>query len=90
MTPLHDLLSLQPALDVGLLALGARCSRCASDQRKHFRVARIQRRHFMETDLAADFCRSQIEAVLDEVEAMAGQAFDCRSTEAGGPFWIQM
>lgn len=71
--PLHELLSLQPALDVGLLAVAARCSRCASDQRKHSRVAGIQRRHFMETDLAAGFTRSQIEGVLVGVEATAGQ-----------------
>ena len=45
----------------------------------------------MEMELSADIIRSEIEAVLDGVDAMAGSGVrHCRSTEAGGPFWIPM
>lgn len=42
--------------------------------------------HFVETDLAAGFTRSQIKAMLKEVEDMAGQEFDTEVRQISGGF----
>lgn len=75
MTPLYDVLSVQPSLDAGQLQIkDMKLAMCAGKNR-HYKVSDIVGRHFVETGLAAGFSREQIAHIFEEICAEADGAF---------------
>ncbi|RID90202.1 type II toxin-antitoxin system HipA family toxin [Gemmobacter lutimaris] len=75
MTPLYDVLTVQPSLDAGQLQ--AKDMRLAMRAGKscHYKVSEIQGRHFVETGLAAGFSREQVAHIFTDIHTKAEHAF---------------
>lgn len=76
MTPLYDVLTVQPSMDAGQLQIKDMKLAMLVGKGRHHRVSEIQGRHFVETGLAAGFSREQVMRVFDDIRARAGQAFE--------------
>ena len=76
LTPLYDVLSLQPQLEAGQLQDKDMKLAMRAGRGRHYRVSEIQGRHFTETALEAGFSRRQIAQVFDEIADMAVPAFE--------------
>ena len=76
MTPIYDVLTVQPSLDAGALQIKDMKLAMRAGQGRHYRVADIRGRHFVETALAAGFSRDQIAGVFEDIRGRAEQAFD--------------
>ncbi|MDZ7907154.1 MAG: type II toxin-antitoxin system HipA family toxin [Gemmobacter sp.] len=75
LTPLYDVLSVQPTLEAGQLQIKDMKLAMRAGKSRHYKVSDIQGRHFMETGLAAGFSRTQILQIFDEIRASADRAF---------------
>lgn len=75
MTPLYDVLTVQPSLDAGQLQTKDMKLAMRAGKSRHYKVAEIQGRHFVETGLAAGFSREQVVQVFEDIRARADQAF---------------
>lgn len=60
MTPLYDVLTVQPSLDAGHLQIKDMKLAMRAGKSRHYRVSEVQGRHFVETGLAAGFSREQV------------------------------
>lgn len=69
------MLSVQPTLEAGQLQIKDMKLAMRAGKSRHYKVADIQGRHFMETGLAAGFSRAQILQIFDEIRASADRAF---------------
>jgi len=76
MTPLYDVLTVQPLLDAGQLQIKDMKLAMRVGKGRHYKVSEIQGRHFVETGLAAGFSREQVVQVFEDVRARARQAFE--------------
>ena len=76
MTPLYDVLTVQPSLDVGTLQIKDMKLAMRAGKGRHYRGADIHGRHFVETALAAGFSREQVSGVFEDIRRRAEQAFD--------------
>lgn len=81
MTPLYDVLTVQPSLDAGQLQIKDMKLAMRAGKGRHYRVSEIQGRHFVETGLAAGFSREQITQVFEDIRARAEQAFEAAVTD---------
>lgn len=81
LTPLYDVLSVQPLLDAGRLQVKDMKMAMRVGRNRHYRVADIHGRHFLETGLAAGFSRAQIGQVFDDIRGGFGNAFDAALAE---------
>lgn len=75
MTPLYDVLTVQPTLDAGQLQIKEMKLAMRIGKSRHYKVSDILGRHFVETGLAAGFSREQIGQIFREIETEAEQAF---------------
>jgi len=75
MTPLYDVLTVQPSLDAGQLQDKDMKLAMRAGKSRHYKVSEIQGRHFVETGLAAGFSREQVAQVFEDIRARAEQAF---------------
>ena len=75
MTPLYDVLTVQPTLDAGQLQITEMKLAMRIGKSRHYKVSDILGRHFVETGLAAGFSREQIGQIFREIETEAEQAF---------------
>jgi serine/threonine-protein kinase HipA len=75
MTPLYDVLTVQPSLDAGQLQAKDMKLAMRAGKSRHYKVSEIQGRHFVETGLAAGFSREQVAQVFEDIRARADQAF---------------
>lgn len=75
MTPLYDVLTVQPSLDAGQLQIKDMKLAMRAGRNRHYRVAEIHGRHFVETGVAAGFSRERIAQVFDEIRALSEMAF---------------
>ena len=75
MTPLYDVLTVQPSLDAGQLQDKDMKLAMRAGKSRHYKVSEIQGRHFVETGLAAGFSREQVAQVSEDIRAKAEQAF---------------
>lgn len=76
MTPIYDVLTVQPSLDAGALQIKDMKLAMRAGQGRYYRVADIHGRHFVETALAAGFSRDQIAGVFEDIRGRAERAFD--------------
>ena len=75
MTPLYDVLTVQPSLDAGQLQIKDMKLAMRAGKSRHYKVSEIQGRHFVETGLAAGFSREQVANIFTEIHTRAEQAF---------------
>ncbi len=75
MTPLYDVLAVQPSLDAGQLQIKDMKLAMRAGKSRHYKVSEIQGRHFVETGLAAGFSREQVARIFTDIHARAEQAF---------------
>jgi serine/threonine-protein kinase HipA len=75
MTPLYDVLTVQPSLDVGQLHAKDMKLAMRAGKSRHYKVSEIQGRHFVETGLAAGFSREQVASIFTDIHTRAEQAF---------------
>lgn len=81
MTPLYDVLTVQPSLDVGQIQIKDMKLAMRVGKGRHYKVSEIQGRHFVETGLAAGFSREQVMRVFEDIRARAEQAFETAVTD---------
>lgn len=75
MTPLYDVLTVQPTLDAGQLQINEMKLAMRVGKGRHYKVSEILGRHLVETGLAAGFSREQIAQIFKEIEAISEEAF---------------
>lgn len=75
MTPLYDVLTVQPSLDAGQLQIKDMKLAMRAGKNRHYKVLEITGRHFVETGLAAGFSREQVMQIFKEIEVEAAGAF---------------
>jgi serine/threonine-protein kinase HipA len=75
MTPLYDVLTVQPSLDAGQLQAKDMKLAMRAGKSRHYKVSEIQGRHFVETGLAAGFSREQVARIFTDIHTRAEQAF---------------
>lgn len=83
LTPLYDVLTAQPSLDAGQVQRKQMKLSMSVGTNRHYRIGEIQRRHFVQTAIAAGLPKSAIAAVLEEVAERALKAL--QTVEAGLP-----
>lgn len=76
MTPLYDVLTVQPSLDARQIQIKDMKLAMRVGKGRHYKVSEIQGRHFVETGLAAGFSREQVAQVFEDIKARAEQAFE--------------
>lgn len=86
MTPLYDVLTVQPSLDAGQLQLKDMKLAMRAGRSRHYKVSEIQGRHFVETGLAAGFSREQVARIFEDVLERAETAFRTASSEMPANF----
>jgi serine/threonine-protein kinase HipA len=75
MTPLYDVLTVQPSLDAGQLQIKDMKLAMRVGTNRHYKISEIQGRHFVETGLAAGFSREQIAGMFLDIQTRADEAF---------------
>ncbi|WP_102224768.1 type II toxin-antitoxin system HipA family toxin [Acidimangrovimonas sediminis] len=75
LTPLYDVLSVQPTLEAGQLQSKEMRLAMRVGRNRHYRVDEIHGRHFAETGAEAGFSPGQIAEIFDEIAAAAEAAF---------------
>lgn len=75
MTPLYDVLTVQPSLDAGQLQIKDMKLAMRAGTSRHYKVSEIQGRHFVETGLAAGFSREQVTQAFEDIRMRADHAF---------------
>ncbi|EEW25066.1 type II toxin-antitoxin system HipA family toxin [Rhodobacter ferrooxidans] len=75
MTPLYDVLTVQPSLDAGQLQIKDMKLAMRAGKSRHYKVSEIQGRHFVEMGLAAGFSREQVARIFTDIHTRAEQAF---------------
>lgn len=75
MTPLYDVLTVQPSLDAGTLQIKQMTLAMRVGKNRHYRVAEIVGRHFLETGLQAGLSRKQVENIFEDIRTTSDAAF---------------
>jgi len=75
MTPLYDVLTVQPSLDAGQLQTKDMKIAMRAGKSRHYKVSEIQGRHFVETGLAAGFSREQVANIFTDINTRSEHAF---------------
>lgn len=75
MTPLYDVLTVQPSLDAGTLQIKHMTLAMRVGKNRHYRVSEIVGRHFLETGLEAGLSRKQVEIIFEEIRPASEGAF---------------
>lgn len=86
MTPIYDVLTVQPSLDAGTLQTKDMKLAMRVGKGRHYRVSEIRGRYFAETGLAAGFSRDQVAGVFEEIGSMVEQAFEAVVAEMPAGF----
>ncbi|SDX08639.1 type II toxin-antitoxin system HipA family toxin [Roseicitreum antarcticum] len=86
MAPLYDVLTLQPSLDAGHLQSKDMKLAMRVGNSRHYKVADILGRHFVETGVAAGLSRPQVGQVFEDIQEKAGQAFATALSEMPASF----
>jgi serine/threonine-protein kinase HipA len=75
MTPLYDVLTVQPSLDAGQLQIKDMKLAMRAGKSRHYKVSEIMGRHFLETGLEAGLSRKQVETIFSEIREAGDAAF---------------
>ncbi len=81
MTPLYDVLTVQPSLYAGQIRIKSMRLAMRVGQSRHYKVSEILGRHFLETGLAAGFSREQVARIFEDIVAEAEKAFSAAFAE---------
>lgn len=76
LTPFYDILSAQPSLDARQIELKQMKLAMAVGNKNHYRIDRIQGRHFFETGNRAGLSRTTVLAVINEIAGAADAAME--------------
>lgn len=86
MTPLYDVLTVQPILEAGQLQVKDMKLAMRAGKSRHYKVSEIQGRHFVETGLAAGFSREQVAQIFEDIIERAERAFAAALAEMPAGF----
>lgn len=86
MTPLYDVLTVQPSLDAGQLQIKDMKLAMRAGKSRHYKVSEIQGRHFVETGLAAGFSREQVARIFEDILDRAEASFTTALAEMPANF----
>lgn len=86
MTPLYDVLTVQPILDAVQLQIKDMKLAMRAGKGRHYKVSEIQGRHFVETGLAAGFSREQVARIFEDILSKAEAAFAAALAEMPANF----
>jgi serine/threonine-protein kinase HipA len=75
LTPLYDVMTVQPSVDSGLLQRKSFKMAMRFGKSGHYRVADITRRHIEETGLQSGMSRQVISSIIEDITALADRAF---------------
>ncbi len=91
LTPLYDIMTVHPALAARQLEIKEARLAMAIGERRHYRLADIQRRHWTQTARAAGFPLIDFEELLQDIEARAATlpAFAKTLTEQVSPELVE-
>ncbi|PTW99242.1 type II toxin-antitoxin system HipA family toxin [Pararhodobacter aggregans] len=81
MTPLYDVLTVQPSLDAGQIQIKNMKLAMRVGKSRHYKVSEILGRHFLETGLAAGFSREQVARIFEDIVSEAEKAFSAAFAE---------
>lgn len=81
MTPLYDVLTVQPSLDAGQIQIKNMKLAMRVGKSRHYKVSEILGRHFLETGLAAGFSREQVARIFEDIVSEAEKAFSAAFVE---------
>jgi len=81
MTPLYDVLTVQPSLDAGQIQIKNMKLAMRVGKSRHYKVSEILGRHFLETGLAAGFSRDQVARIFEDIVSEAEKAFSAAFAE---------
>jgi serine/threonine-protein kinase HipA len=84
MTPLYDVLTVQPMIDSGQLRHNRFKLAISVGNHNHYRIDIIQKRHFLETADAAGLPCGTVETLCDEIEAAYPVVRETMAKLAGG------
>jgi serine/threonine-protein kinase HipA len=76
MTPLYDVLTAQPSLDANQIRRNKFKLAMSVGKSRHYAVAEIMPRHFMQTAGDAGVANSLVQAILDDLAARALKTID--------------
>ncbi|MGP3699496.1 type II toxin-antitoxin system HipA family toxin [Rhodobacter sp. NSM] len=86
MTPLYDVLTVQPSLDAGQIQVKNMKLAMRAGKSRHYKVSDIQGRHFVETGLAAGFSREKVVRIFADILERAEGAFTTALAEMPADF----
>lgn len=81
MTPLYDVLTVQPSLDAGQIQIKNMKLAMRVGKSRHYKVSEVLGRHFLETGLAAGFSREQLARIFEDIVSEAEKAFSAAFAE---------
>lgn len=81
MTPLYDVLTVQPSLDAGQIRIKNMKLAMRVGKSRHYKVSEILGRHFLETGLTAGFSREGVARLFEDIVAEAEKAFSAAFAE---------
>lgn len=76
LTPLYDVLTVQPGVDAHQIRLNSFKLAMAVGTRRHYRMREIHGRHFVETAQAAGLSLQAAHEIIDDIHARSATAFD--------------
>lgn len=76
LTPLYDVLSAQPSLDARQIERKQMKLAMAVGDRRHYRIAEIQPRHFLQTAAKTGLPKSLVQQTMEEITAAADDALN--------------
>lgn len=86
LTPLYDVLSVQPSLDAGQLQPKDMTLAMRAGKNRHYRASEIQGRHFIESGQSAGFSKDQVVRICEDILDQARIAFDQADAEMPADF----
>ncbi|MGP3699570.1 type II toxin-antitoxin system HipA family toxin [Rhodobacter sp. NSM] len=90
MTPLYDVLTVQPSLDAGQIQVKNMKLAMRAGKSRHYKVSDIQGRHFVETGLAAGFSRQKVVRIFADILERAEGAFTTALAEMPADFPVEL
>ena len=86
LTPLYDVLSVQPSFDAGHLQAKEMKLAMRAGKNRHYKVEELTGRHFVETGVAAGLSRIRIAEIFEAITVRAEQAFSVARAEMPSGF----
>lgn len=86
LTPLYDVLSIQPAVDKGQIAINRFRLAMSAGKNRHYRVAEVMGRHFVQSGKAAGLANAAMRRAIEDIIDRAEIALDIARAEMPADF----